>query len=438
MFASRSTMLRRPCVRLMSSAAAPSSYKLVVIGGGAGGLAVASTLSARLGRGAVAVVEPSDVHYQQPLFTFVGAGLKPLVDARRPMADVMPSDATWVRSAAASVDPAANAVTLADGSRLEYDYLVVAAGIQLDFAAVHGLPEALGKNGVASNYSPAHVQQTFEFLQRLRRGNALFTMPATPIKCAGAPQKIAYLADELLRERGVRDAVDMRYYTALGKIFAVDKYAAAMSRVAESRGIGVNLFHDLIAVDGPANTATFKLLGSGPDAGRTTTVPYDFLHVTPPMKPFDFLRTSPLANAAGFVEVHPRSLQHVRFPNVYSLGDCSSLPTSKTAAAAAAQSLVLKHNLLAQIEGSTAPAAEYDGYTSCPLVTAKHKLVLAEFSGYTGKPHETFFFNQANEHAFSYWLTADVLPEVYWKSMLKGTWSGPAAIRKFANPTSSN
>ncbi|KAJ2907587.1 hypothetical protein GGI21_003739 [Coemansia aciculifera] len=428
----------RHWARLLSTAAEPSSYKVVVIGGGAGGLAVSSTLSTQLGKNEVAVIEPSATHYQQPLFTFVGGGLKRFEETFRPTSEVIAPDAKWINQAAAQIDPDSNTVTLADGAKVIYEYLVVAAGIELDFAGVKGLKDAIGKNGVASNYSPQYVQSTFEFLQNVREGNALFTMPSTPIKCAGAPQKIAYLADELFREKGIRDKVAVNYYTALGKIFAIDKYANAMNEVARSRDISVNLFHDLVEVDGAAKKATFKVLGSGPQAGEAVTVPYEFLHVTPPMKPFDFIKNSAIANAAGFVDVDKDTLQHTRYPNVYSLGDCSSLPTSKTAAAAAAQSSVLKHNLLRQIRGTDTPVAEYDGYTSCPLVTGKHKLVLAEFSGYTGAPHETFFFNQAKEHAFSYWVTAEALPSVYWKSMLKGTWSGPATIRKLANPTGAN
>ncbi|KAJ2513215.1 hypothetical protein H4217_006463 [Coemansia sp. RSA 1939] len=429
---------RNAWTRLMSTSAAPSSYKLVVVGGGAAGLAVSSTLSQKLGKGEVAVIEPSRIHYQQPLFTFVGGGLKDFKDTHRPTSEVVPPEAQWIDQAAADIDPEASTVTLADGSKVSYEYLVVAAGIELNFGGIKGLKETIGKNGVASNYSPKYVQKTYEFLQDVRGGNALFTMPATPIKCAGAPQKIAYLADELFRGKGIRDNVTINYYTALGKIFAVDKYADAMNAVAKSRDINVNLFHDLVEVDGAAKKATFKVLGSGPKAGETVSVPYEFLHVTPPMKPFDFIKNSKIANAAGFVDVDQYTLQHSRYSNIYSLGDCSSLPTSKTAAAAAAQSSVLKLNLLNQIKGNKVPAAQYDGYTSCPLVTGKHKLVLAEFSGYTGSPHETFFFNQANEHAFSYWLTADLLPEIYWKSMLKGTWGGPSSIRKVANPTSMN
>ncbi|KAI7833091.1 hypothetical protein BX661DRAFT_141433 [Kickxella alabastrina] len=439
-FVSRSSF-RHSWTRFASTAAATTpaaSYKLVVIGGGAAGLAVSSTLAQALGKNEVAVIEPSPVHYQQPLFTFVGGGLKDFSETHRPTADVVSPDAHLIQQAAAEIDPEASTVTLADGSKVAYDFLVVATGIELNFGGIKGLKDAIGKNGVASNYSPKYVQNTYEFLQNTTKGNALFTMPATPIKCAGAPQKIAYLADEIFREKGVRNNVAINYYTGLGKIFAVDKYANAMNAVAKDRDVNVNLFHDLVEVDGPAKKATFKLLGDGPRAGESITVPYDFLHVTPPMKPLDFIKNSPIANAAGYVDVNQFTLQHNKYGNIYSLGDCSSLPTSKTAAAAAAQSQVLKHNLLNQIRGSDAPAAEYNGYTSCPLVTGKHKLVLAEFSGYTGTPQETFFFNQAKEHAFSYWLTADVLPAVYWNSMLKGTWAGPAPIRKLTNPTSIN
>ncbi|KAI8319518.1 flavo-binding protein, variant [Martensiomyces pterosporus] len=429
---------RHNWVRFSSTSAAPSSYKLVVIGGGAGGLAVSATLAEKLGKSEVAVIEPSAVHYQQPLFTFVGGGLKDFKETYRPTSEVISPDAQWINQAAAEVDPEANTVTLADGSKVSYEYLVVAAGIELNFAGIKGLEAAIGKNGVASNYSPRYVENTHEFLEGVKEGNALFTMPATPIKCAGAPQKIAYLADELFRQKGIRDKVNVNYYTALGKIFAIDKYANAMSSIAKSRDVSVNLFHDLVEVDGAAKKATFKILGTGPTAGETVTVPYEFLHVTPPMKPLDFIRNSKLANAAGYVDVNQGTLQHTKYSNVYAIGDCSSLPTSKTAAAAAAQSHVLKHNLLNQIEGKDTPAMEYNGYTSCPLVTGKHKLVLAEFSGYTGAPLETFFFNQANEHALSYWVTADVLPSIYWSSMLKGTWKGPSAIRKLTNPTGAN
>ncbi|KAJ1675546.1 hypothetical protein EV182_001056 [Spiromyces aspiralis] len=422
----------------LASTAAPSSYKVVVIGGGAGGLAVSSTLSNTLGKGEVAVVDPSSVHNQQPLWTFVGAGLKQLDETQKPMAEVVSPNATLIPEAAAKIDPESNTVTLADGTKISYEYLVVAAGIKLDFEAIKGLPEALGRDGVASNYSADYVEKTWEFLQKFDGGNAVFTMPSTPIKCAGAPQKIAYLAEEHIRSKGLRGKSRVIYNTGIGKIFAIDKYADALTKVAASRGVEVNLLHDLVEVKPKERKAVFKVLGDGPQAGQQIETPYNFLHVTPPMRPYDFLKNSALANAAGFVDVDKETLRHTKFANVYSLGDCSSLPTSKTAAAVSAQSYVVKHNLLADIRGEKRPAERYDGYTSCPLITGRNKLILAEFSGYTGKPQETFAFDQSKETAFAYWLTSSVLPSIYWKGLLQGTWRGPSPIRPLLNPTGSN
>ncbi|KAJ1915927.1 hypothetical protein H4219_004061 [Mycoemilia scoparia] len=428
--------------RFFASAASgsPSSYKVVVIGGGAGGLSVASTLSEKLGSGEVAVVEPSPVHNQQPLWTFVGAGIKSMAETQRPTSELIPQGSVWIKEAAAEIDPDQNSVKLANGQKINYDYLVVAAGIKLDFEAVKGLSSAIGKNGVASNYSADYVEKTWEYLQNFKGGNAVFTMPSTPIKCAGAPQKIAYLAEEYLREKGLRDKSNIVYNTGLGKIFAIDKYAEALTKVAESRGVKVNLFHDLVEVKPEERKAIFKITGSTPagPVGETVEIPYDFLHVTPPMKAHEFLKNSKLSNGVGFVDVDQSTLRHTKYKNVYSLGDCSSLPTSKTAAAVAAQSGVVKDNLLANINGVETPTSTYNGYTSCPLITGKNKLILAEFSGYTGKPLETFAFDQSKENPFSYWLTSSVIPNIYWNSFLSGSWRGPGPFRRFLNPGDSN
>ncbi|PVU87466.1 hypothetical protein BB561_006316 [Smittium simulii] len=157
------------------------------------------------------------------------------------------------------------------------------------------------------------------------------------------------------------------------------------------------------------------------------------------MKPVDFLKNSSVVNAAGFVDVNNGTLQHNKYDNVYAIGDCNSAPTSKTAAAACVQAYVVKNNLFNKITNNTnfSPLS-YNGYTSCPLITGKDSVVLAEFSGYSGKPIETFFYNQAKESKFSYWMTADVLPQVYWNMLTAGKWNGPLKIRKFLNPLNIN
>ncbi|KAJ1977245.1 hypothetical protein H4R35_002381 [Dimargaris xerosporica] len=452
------------------------SYQVVVIGGGSGGLAVSATLASQLGKGNVAVVEPSNTHYYQPLWTFVGDFDQSCI----PMRDVIPDRADWLQTRVAQVLPERNQVQLASGQTVSYQYLVVAAGIQTNWQKIKGLDESLlGTHGIASNYSATGVPHTYPLLRQMAQATAaatatspsasprqlLFTMPSTPIKCAGAPQKIMYLADEILRREGThRNSYRIDYFTGIGKIFAIQKYADKLLAICRDRGLNLHYHYDLTEIRPLQRQAVFTRNAAAPatNYGASSTSPlplenlptraqvqgegndhqitvdYDFIHVTPPMSAPDFLRKTPsLVNAGGWVDVDAKTLQHTRFPNVFSLGDCSSLPTSKTAAAAAAESWVVKQNLLHLIrhhDSTAALPAQYDGYTSCPLVTGKNKLVLAEFNGYKGMPLETLPFNQAQESNVAYQLTAHVIPQIYWQGMVRGMWHGPSTVRSALKP----
>lgn len=386
---------------------------IVVVGGGAGGLAVASRL-VRQGLH-VTIIEPAEWHYYQPLWTLVGGGVVGKEITRKPMGSVIPKGATWIHDAVTEFRPEQNQVITRGGQAVSYDYLVVAAGIQLDWHRIKGLPEAIGKDGVCSNYSYDTVHTTWQFIQGLRGGDALFTFPATPIKCGGAPQKIMYLAEEYFRKTGIRGRCRVKYLAASAGIFAVKKYADALNQyVVGPRGIETHYRHNLVEIRPASHEAVFQNL----DTQAEVVQHYDLLHVTPPMSAPDFIKTSPLANEAGWVDVDRHTTQHVRHPNVFSLGDASSLPTSKTAAAVRAEFPVLVDNLLAVMKGQQ-PQANYDGYTSCPLVTGRGKLILAEFD-YDMQPAETFPFNQAKERLSMYLLKRYVLPLVYWQGLIKG------------------
>ncbi|KAK7096277.1 sulfide:quinone oxidoreductase, mitochondrial-like [Littorina saxatilis] len=403
------------------------SYKLVVVGGGSGGCATAAKFCRELGKGQVAVIEPSETHAYQPIWTLVGAGLKTLEQSLRPMSKVLPSECDWIKDSAVKFDPKNNYVETASGKKIEYEYLVVATGLQLNYDKVKGLTEALRSDPqVCSNYHAQYVTKTFPALEAVEGGNAIFTFPNTPIKCAGAPQKIMYLAEEIFRNRGKRDKTNVIFNTSLPVIFGVKKYAESLQHVIKERNIKVNYRHNLVEVKPDKREAVFQLLDS--EKGETKTFEYSFLHATPPMSAPDVVRSSPLVNADGWVDVNKQTLQHNKFPNVFSIGDCSSLPTSKTAAAVAAQSGVLKNNLTAVMKGGDL-SRSYDGYTSCPLITGKDKCILAEFD-YDAQPLETFPVDQGKERWSMYQMKAQVMPELYWNVMTKGLWQGPAIFRK--------
>ncbi|KAJ3348109.1 hypothetical protein GGF32_006392 [Allomyces javanicus] len=410
------------------SVPAHNHYRVVVVGAGTAGLAVAHQLGEVLKGDKLAIVDPSPVHYNQPLWTFVGAGIKSFADSVRPTAHLIPSSFQWLPHAVARIDPTHQHVHLADRGTLSYDYLVVAPGLTLRWDKISGLAEAIAdpaESGVVSNYHSDAVRSTWPAIQALKKGTALFTMPSTPIKCAGAPQKIAYLAEEHWRQNGHNVAVT--YLAGGPKIFAIDKYAAALNDVCKTRGIETRLGHELVAVDAANRTATFRRAADNEEVKRQ----YDLLHATPQMAAPAFLADSQLTDAAGFVAVDRETLQHGTFSSVFALGDASSVPTSKTAAAAAAQAPVAVANILAHMSGKALPA-KYDGYTSCPLVTGRKSLILAEFSGFTAQPLETFPVDQAVERASMFHLTAHVLPEVYWHGLVnRGWWKGPKPVREW-------
>ncbi|QZH76650.1 MAG: NAD(P)/FAD-dependent oxidoreductase [Erythrobacter sp.] len=388
---------------------------MVIVGGGAGGIAVASSLLARRPGLDIAIIEPAEDHFYQPGWTMVGSGVFQPEQTRRAMADVMPDRAKWLHGAAARFDPERNLVTLEDGSEITYRLLIVSPGIRLAWEKIAGLEETLGKNGVTSNYRYDLAPYTWELVQGLKSGRAIFSQPPMPIKCAGAPQKAMYLSCDHWRHTGVLNAIDVQFRNAGGVLFGVEAYVPALMEYVEKYGIGLRLGSNLVKVDGPNRQATFAT------AEGEEVVEFDMLHVVPPQVAPDFIASSPLAAASGFADVEHHTLQHVRYPNVFALGDAGGMPNAKTAAAVRKQAPVVAVNALNVLDGKQ-PTVGYDGYGSCPLTVERGKIVLAEF-GYGGVLQPSFpkwLIDGTKAQRLSWMLKADALPWIYWNGMLKG------------------
>ncbi len=389
-------------------------YQVLILGGGTAGITVAAQLRRKLKAYDVAIVEPSTKHYYQPLWTLVGAGVFHKEQSERAESAFIPAGADWIREHVAEFHPDQNYVVTQEGRRIGYDFLVVALGIQIDWDKIPGLQEGIGRQQICSNYSYQQVDYTWECVRTFQGGTALFTMPNTAVKCGGAPQKIMYLADDHFRRSGVRDKSQVIFASAQGNLFAVEKYRKTLEKVAQRKGIDVRLKHNLVELRPEPKEAIFEQI----DTKQRITIPFDMIHVTPPMSAPDIIKESPLANEAGWVDVDKYTLQHPKCPNVFPIGDCSGLPTSKTGAAIRKQAPVLVQNLVSAIRGEPLQA-RYDGYTSCPIVTGYGKLVLAEFD-YEGTPRESFPFDQSKERLSMYLLKAYALPRLYWNGMLRG------------------
>ncbi|WP_439122476.1 TIGR01244 family sulfur transferase [Marivita sp.] len=397
-----------------------AKYDVVIVGGGAGGVSVAASLKARKPGLSVAIIDPADIHYYQPGWTMVGGGIFDAQDTAKTMGSLIPQGVHWIKAAVAAFESDNDAVIL-DGCRVvKYDRLVVCPGLKLDWGKVEGLEETLGRNGVTSNYRYDLAPYTWELVRGLKEGRALFTQPPMPIKCAGAPQKAMYLSGDAWFRNGALKNVDIQFMNAGGALFGVKDYVPALMEYVKKYDASLNFFHNLIAVDGPAKKATFAV--NAPDADPSTIeVEFDMMHVCPPQTAPDFIRVSPLADAAGWVDVDQATLRHTRYDNIWSLGDVMNAPNAKTAAAARKQAPTVADNIVADIRGRSA-VAQYDGYGSCPLTVERGKIVLAEF-GYGGtlKPSFPSYLIDGTKPSRAAWfLKEKLLPPIYWKAMLKG------------------
>ncbi|WP_300381063.1 bifunctional protein tyrosine phosphatase family protein/NAD(P)/FAD-dependent oxidoreductase [Henriciella sp.] len=395
-------------------------HDVLIIGGGAAGISTASSILKRRGETDTAIVEPKTEHYYQPGWTLVGGGVFSRKQTERPMDSLMPEGVKWIRSACTGFEPDRNQVVLEDGTRIGYRILVVAPGLKLDWEGVEGLRDTLGKNGVTSNYLFDMAPYTWELVQSLRGGKALFTQPPMPIKCAGAPQKAMYLACDAWKRRGVLKDIDVSFHNAGGVLFGVKEYVPALMEYIKAYGIDLAFNQTLVAVDGPAKKAWFDVKDAEGNVTRQEHS-FDMLHVCPPQTALDFVAKSPLANDAGWVDVDAETLQHKQYGNVFGLGDAGSTPNAKTAAAVRKQAPVAAHNVVRALDGQ-APTAVYSGYGSCPLTVERGKIVLAEFA-YGGKLEPTlpkWMLNGERPTRAAWFLKEKMLPWIYFDMMLRG------------------
>lgn len=431
------TQVARGFATVSAVNSAARNHKVVVVGGGSAGLTISHQLlrTGKFVQDDIAVVDPAEWHHYQPGWTLVGGGLKKKEDLRQNLPGLVDPKVKFYGNNVSGFSPDENFITLGNGDKINYEQLIVAPGIKVDPTSVKGLPEALAdaSSNVSTIYSYETCDKAARTIQNFRKGQAIFTQPAGAIKCAGAPQKVMWLALDHWKRAGLYNpsnpsssGINISFATGLPVMFGVPKYSAKLEELRQERGVEGLFQHDLVSIDG--NTATF----ARPDGKEQVQKRFDLLHAVPKMGPHAFVKESALADQAGFVAVDQSTLRHIKYSNVWSAGDASSLPTSKTAAAITAQAPVLVRNLLLSLEGKEVEPA-YDGYTSCPLTTEYGKVLLAEFK-YAGVPKETFGqlfgIDQATPRRAFYHLKKDFFPWVYQNHMVKGTWGGPKGFLK--------
>lgn len=397
------------------------SYKVLVLGGGAGGISVAARLRKSLPADSIAIIEPSEDHYYQPLWTLAGAGVMKKEESAKKEKDLIPEGVAWIKEKVLSVDAKSQKVSLSHDITVGYEYLVVATGLKLNWDKISGLGNNLGKNGICSIYQYDQVDYVRNQIENFKGGTALFIMPPTPIKCAGAPQKIMYLADDLFRKKGVRNNSKIMFASAGKAIFGIPTFANALEKIVKEKGIETHFNHKIIGVNADTKEAIFEVTDAEGKVSQSS-IKFDLLHLVPTMSAHTYVADSGLAfeegDQKGWLAVDKHTLQHVKHPNIFGVGDVTGVPNSKTGAAIRKQYPVVVENLLAVMNGKT-PTATYNGYSSCPVVTEVGKVMLAEF-GYDNVVMPTFPVNPAVPRTSMWILKRYILPKMYWYGMLKG------------------
>jgi len=429
-------------------------HQVLIIGGGTAGIMVASQMLKKNPNADIGLLEPAETHYYQPAWTLVGANTYNYDKTARSMASVMPTGVNWIKEYADKFDPENNKVTTKEGNEFTYDYLVVCPGLRMAPELVEGLTEAMDKGIVCSNYTnPIH---TWETLKKFKGGTALFTMPTTPIKCGGAPQKIMYLAEEHFKRIGVRDKTDIVFAIPGGVIFAVKPIAKTLMTVVDKKDINVRFFHKLVKVDADKKIAWYEMakdldaggcvVMSDDDAktldkeiqynykdvktsvdGDRFGIHFDMMHLAPPQAAPKFIADSTLSTPEGWLSVNDKTMQHTKYSNIFGLGDSAQLPTAKTGAAIRKQVPVVVANVLTMIKNNVITDKAYNGYSSCPLVTGYGKMVLAEFDyskDFKPDPKLKNFPLMIGDSSKEHWrlwiLKKYLLPYLYWNKMMKG------------------
>lgn len=394
-------------------------HHIAVIGGGNAGLSVAGRLRRR-GIDDVVVIEPQEHHRFQPLFSHVAGGVARMHEAVRPQAAVMPKGVGWIRETVADVDPVGRHIAFESGGRMTYDHVVVCPGMQLDWQAVPGLAEARRTPAVASHYEFELVSKASRLLRDVRGGTVVFTQPPGAAKCAGASQKPMYLACDYWRATGVLRDIRVVMVVPDPTVFGIPEIDRELERKIDEYGIELRCATEVRSVDGARRTVEIGPVGGD---GGGDHLHYDVLNAVPPQSAPDWLKATPLpaeGDSGGFVEVDPETLRHVRFPNVWSLGDAAATRNSKSGGALRKQSKVLANNLAAVLDGRE-PRARYDGYTVCPFTVSRSTVVFAEFDDrYHLKPTVPFWRTLSRERRLSWLFDRRILPWVYWHMILKG------------------
>ncbi|MGA7910976.1 MAG: FAD/NAD(P)-binding oxidoreductase [Candidatus Dormiibacterota bacterium] len=338
---------------------------VLILGGGVGGTVVANLVAKEVGdRARVTVVDTTGIHVYQPGFLYVAIGQERPEALQRPEASLLRHDIKLVVDRATRVDTATQKVVLASGRTLRYDELLLATGSRTV------MEEVPGGAGAHDFYTMEGATRLFKALKEFDGGKIVIGVAGIPYKCPPAPVEFAFLLDDYLRSRHIRDKSVIQLLSPLNRAFTIEATSKLVQPILAERGIELTGFFNVETVDPIARTVT-SLEGE--------TMDYDLLVLVPPHRGQKLIEDSGLGDERGWVPVDKNTLKHTRLEHIWAVGDTTNIPISKSGSVAHYEASVAAAAIVAAVKGEAPPTHVYDGKVMCFLETGQGQATTIRF-----------------------------------------------------------
>jgi sulfide:quinone oxidoreductase len=390
--------------------------RILILGAGTAGTMAANKLRPRLDDSwEITIVDQDENHYYQPGFLFIPFGIYNASDVVKPKIDFIPPGVNHVVGEIDLIEGEKNNVKLADGTNLEYDYLLIATGAHVRPDETPGLMSDEYGKSVHDFYTLEGAKNLAEALRFWEGGRLVINIIEMPIKCPVAPLEFAFLADSHFQDRGMRDDVEILYVTPLDGAFTKPVAAKHLGNLLEEKNISLETDFYLESVD----TEAKKLISYD-----EREIEYDMLVSIPLNMGADVIARSGLGNESNFVPVDNGNFLSKDFDNIFALGDAADLPTSKAGSVAHFAMEVFTENFLRYIEGLPM-LEEFDGHANCFIESGHGKGLLIDFN-YDTEPLPGKYplpgigpFTLLKETEMNHWGKM-MFKWVYWNMLIKG------------------
>lgn len=392
------------------------SRHLLILGAGTAGTMTANHLRRELGEGGwrMSIVDRSDSHLYQPGFLFLPFGIYRESDIVRSTKEFLPGGVEFIHAEIGSIEPGKRMVKLKDGREMEYDILVIATGCRTAPEETEGMLGPKWRVNIFDFYTYDGARALLDKLASWSGGRLVVHVNEMPIKCPVAPLEFAFLADSFFRQRGMREKVEITYVTPLSGAFTKPKASKKLAHLLTDKNI--QLVTDFVAEKVDQNNDRLVCFD-----GRE--VSYDLLVTTPTNMGDEAVRRSSLGDDLDFIPTHKHTLQSLKHPDVFVLGDATNVPASKAGSVAHFESETLADNVLRHIKGEPLKE-EFDGHSNCFVETGDGKALLIDFN-YEYEPHEGKFpfsfgpMKLLEESRLNHWGKL-AFRHIYWNVLLKG------------------